>query len=239
MNIDHEYIEEHHVAQRYLMGMLSPADEQAFEEHFLTCSECLKRLRLAESMQRGLKAVAVEEMAARTVATVAATSWWRRIGRLGRGSLLAALLVALVVPLTRLHQRTVGLERDLQVAESRLVEQGESTTAEPASIVQLVSLSPVRSAGDTAAVNIHRDPQARYVVFLVDVMTEHSSYRVRLLSENGEVMWHSEAMAAGDGTLKISVRASFLVVGNQTIEVDGVLPDGSETLVARHILSVL
>ena len=56
--LDHATIEEEQIAERYVMGKLPPDEATLFEEHYLSCPECLDRLELAESMERGFKRAA-------------------------------------------------------------------------------------------------------------------------------------------------------------------------------------
>lgn len=46
--MDHAYIEDQRVAERYLLKDLTDRDRVAFEAHFPDCPECLDRLALAE-----------------------------------------------------------------------------------------------------------------------------------------------------------------------------------------------
>ena len=45
--MDHRYIEEHSVAERYLDNQLGPRDRAAFEAHLVDCQECMDRPLLA------------------------------------------------------------------------------------------------------------------------------------------------------------------------------------------------
>lgn len=46
--LDHQYIEAHDIADRYLKRTLPDSERQRFEEHFADCPECLDRIALAE-----------------------------------------------------------------------------------------------------------------------------------------------------------------------------------------------
>jgi anti-sigma factor RsiW len=46
--MDHRYIDEHSVAERYLGRELSAEEREAFEAHVVDCQECTDRLMLAE-----------------------------------------------------------------------------------------------------------------------------------------------------------------------------------------------
>ena len=55
--MDHDYIAEGGLVERYHQGSLPPDEEARFEEHFVGCPECTEQLELARGFQRGLKAV--------------------------------------------------------------------------------------------------------------------------------------------------------------------------------------
>jgi anti-sigma factor RsiW len=56
--MDHGYIEENNVADRYLMGKLSAEERARFEEHFVDCAQCLDRLETTEGIRAALRTVA-------------------------------------------------------------------------------------------------------------------------------------------------------------------------------------
>lgn len=45
--MDHRYIDEHSVAERYVGHALTPAERAAFEAHLVDCQECTDRVLLA------------------------------------------------------------------------------------------------------------------------------------------------------------------------------------------------
>src|ERR1700681_3186894 len=67
LRMDHTEIDEHQVAERYLLGVLPPAEAARFEEHSMACPECLERLETAEKLRLGLRAVAARDIAAEAV----------------------------------------------------------------------------------------------------------------------------------------------------------------------------
>ncbi len=109
--MDHIYVEENQIADRYVMGTL-PADEaERFENHYLSCPECLDRLELAESVQRGFKRMAGQDAVVRQLAVVA---WLARLGRMGQ---LLVLLAFVLLPAAN----PAGLEvhSAVQLAQAR------------------------------------------------------------------------------------------------------------------------
>ena len=79
--MEHSYIEERRVIDRYLMKQLPHDEEIRFEDHYVHCQECLDRLELAEKLQRGFKRAAAGD-----AAKVAAA---QRLGILARLAALA------------------------------------------------------------------------------------------------------------------------------------------------------
>src|SRR6185295_14428367 len=117
--MDHTYIDEQHVVDRYVRGTL-PAEEAArFEEHYLSCQDCLDQLDLAESMKRGFQRAAGQD-AARVVASrqLAFVAWLARLGRSRQAAVLAmTLLVAALLP-WGLAQRKIA-DRDRELTQTR------------------------------------------------------------------------------------------------------------------------
>ena len=51
VHLDHPYIEEHHLAERFVDGSLSPRERKLFEQHYVDCQECMDRVALAQIFQ--------------------------------------------------------------------------------------------------------------------------------------------------------------------------------------------
>ncbi len=73
--MDHTYIDEHLVLDRYLQGELQPEDAVRFEQHFLDCKRCLDRLELYEKLQQGVKTSA--RSGASPVGTAGRVIFWK------------------------------------------------------------------------------------------------------------------------------------------------------------------
>lgn len=93
--VDHRYIEEADVSDRYLLGKLPPEEQERFEEHFVDCAECLDRLETTRRFRRALK-IAVAEEAARSRAYVRVGLLAALIGR-NRRQRAARLVFTLLV----------------------------------------------------------------------------------------------------------------------------------------------
>src|SRR5260370_5115039 len=55
--MDHDYIEEQGIGERYLSGRLSSEEEQAFELHLMDCKACVERVEEFDGLRAGLRKV--------------------------------------------------------------------------------------------------------------------------------------------------------------------------------------
>jgi anti-sigma factor RsiW len=96
--MDHATIEEQQIVDRYVAGTLPPDEMERFENHYLSCPECLDRLALAESMQRGFKRMAGQDAAVlATARQLAVVAWLARLGRSRQMAVLAVTLLVLAI----------------------------------------------------------------------------------------------------------------------------------------------
>jgi hypothetical protein len=119
--MDHPYIDEQQVAERFLMGRLTPEEADLFAAHSLACAECLERLELAESLQRGLRHFAVREAEQRVeLARAGVLAALVRFSRSRQAGWLAALglLCAVLLPGGLLLRRVGELDRELGQARA-------------------------------------------------------------------------------------------------------------------------
>ena len=125
--MDHDYIADNGLVERYHQGSLPPDEEARFEEHFLGCPECTEQLELARGFQRGLKTMVAEDVAqaaaVQAVVRAGLFAWLARRGRLAQwGLALGALLV--VFGLGALHslwprEEATSLEESLAALLAR------------------------------------------------------------------------------------------------------------------------
>ena len=92
--MDHRYIDEHEVAERYLEHALPHEEHEAFEAHVVDCEECADRLLLAQ--------IFLERKATQAAAPPSMPKRAQFVARLAPWQLLilaiAAALLLLAVP---------------------------------------------------------------------------------------------------------------------------------------------
>ncbi|MEA2561585.1 MAG: hypothetical protein QOH06_3089 [Acidobacteriota bacterium] len=158
--MNHTEIEERQIAELYLMGKLPPEEAATFEEHYLSCQECLDRLEVAESMERGFKRAAGQD-AARVAATrqIAVLAWLSRLGRSRQMAILAmAVLVVAVLP-GLLGLREVR-ERERELAATRSVLEQERQKSAVGSRTE-AEAQRLQSELEASRNDLERERQAR------------------------------------------------------------------------------
>ncbi|HKI01237.1 MAG TPA: zf-HC2 domain-containing protein [Thermoanaerobaculia bacterium] len=134
--MDHDYIETNDIADRYLLGRLTPEEADRFEEHYLSCQECLGRLDRAERFQRGLKRAAAEDAA--RMAAVRQAGFFAVLARLGRsrqaGLAMAAALIVLILPAMMAYREFGRLGRQLDQANEALSAREQQVVPPAASV---------------------------------------------------------------------------------------------------------
>lgn len=131
--MDHEQIAEQNVIERYLLGKLTPEEEERFEEHLLECQDCRQQVEWEEDFQNSLHTVAADEAARAAVVRVGLLAWLAR-HRAAGWLLAAAVLLVLAFPiagLLREQQRLKGELARLQAAPTQPPPQVAATPAPP------------------------------------------------------------------------------------------------------------
>jgi hypothetical protein len=259
--MDHTYIDDHQIPERYLMGRLDPEEREAFEEHTMVCAECLERLELAAGLRSGL-----QQTAALAVVRTGLLAALARLGR-SRGMALAFTVLLLVALLpsglllrqVREHARAAHpapdprKEAELQSARQALADQRLQTAREreerdrlqgelsralrPQANTPILTLAPERSAPGprppAQRLELPRTPG--WIVLALDLeAAEYPRYQVRLRGPGGALLWQGDGFEPDpQGTLTLSLPSTLLQPGDLTVEVDG-LPAKGKPVRAAH-----
>lgn len=210
--MDHDFIEQHQIVDRYLMGRLPEEESARFEEHYLHCQACLDALEVAEKLRAGLQRTAAAD-AARSVQGLAVIAWLARLGRSRQIATLAgAFLVAALLPATFLY-RELARERQPHVN------------------VMSVSLDRVRDATAEPPVRFPLRPPDEWIQFSLPLTyPDQPRYRVVLIGPSDEEIWRDEGFVPDvDNYLRLSFPARRLAAGDYRFRVEG-LPEGQDAV---------
>jgi hypothetical protein len=103
--MDHKYIHEFDLVERYLIGRLGTEEASRFEEHFVDCPECVDHLKYTKALMEGLRIEGVSG-AQSPYDAVLKTSRSRRAGVLAiaAGLVLLVAFAGLIVMFTQLRR---------------------------------------------------------------------------------------------------------------------------------------
>jgi hypothetical protein len=115
--MEHSYIEEHNIAERYRLDKLLPEERTLFEEHLKNCVQCVNLLEVIDGLRMGLQIVAAKEVSRRRAyAGVGLLAWAARLSRARQAVLLAGVILLIALPILEWSRARRELVRATQTA---------------------------------------------------------------------------------------------------------------------------
>jgi hypothetical protein len=115
--MEHSYIEEHNIAERYRLDKLLPEERTLFEEHLKNCVQCVNLLEVIDGLRMGLQIVAAKEVSRRRAyAGVGLLAWAVRLNRARQAVLLAGVILLIALPILEWSRARRELVRATQTA---------------------------------------------------------------------------------------------------------------------------
>ena len=112
--MEHSYIEEHNIADCYLLGKLSTEERIQFEAHCEDCMQCSDQLEAIDGLRTGLRIVAGEEVWRPRVRVKAGTfARGLRLSRASQVALLVGAILLIALPMGALILEWSRSRRDL------------------------------------------------------------------------------------------------------------------------------
>lgn len=213
--MEHNQALETHAADLYVLGELSDADAEAFEEHFFDCVECADEVRLGRQFLDGGRDMIREDEAANEAAKVVPiasrkrASVWMPVA--------AAAVLAILIGTPVLLQRTRG----------PIMEVGHGHP---------LTLSEMRSAAPPDAVTV-RDGELTVLYVEIAAQGRYARYEVRLLDAKGKQL-DSRPVSTEEAKDMIPLGFRGLDAGTYELVVVGVGPAGQYAEVTRAQFTV-
>jgi hypothetical protein len=121
--MEHSYIEEHNIADCYLLGKLSDEERIRFEEHCENCMQCSDQLEAIDGLRTGLRIVAGEEVwRPRASLKAGASARGPRLSRASQVALLAGAILLIALPMGLLTLEWSRYRRDLAQVTQNVAE---------------------------------------------------------------------------------------------------------------------
>jgi hypothetical protein len=206
--MDHDYIDEHGLVERYVKRRLEPQLEQAFEIHLLDCPRCIDAIETAEFLEAGLRdGLAADPPAAVPPRRARPLTWLADAFLQRPGLALAALLVIAIGPAALVL---------------RMTPTGEGS---PAAMVRgdaaILALAPVRSASIAPPYRLTLGETPFPVVLLLEVEPDScEQFAVTLSGPDDVTVWHGEDLVLGTyDTIPLIIDSGLLQPGDYRVEV--------------------
>jgi tetrahydromethanopterin S-methyltransferase subunit F len=251
--MDHREIEDRNIPDLYLMNKLSSEARLQFEEHFISCPECLSRLEMTEDLRTALK----NELIARpTTIHSARRSPFRTYGfALAAAAILISLGLLAVLAFrtwSEEQRQSAELRNRLAVATASLEQERNKSAqlnTQIAALAQQQGTVPVfplvitRGASDTpgSALNSIVLPQAGWIIFLLDLpdVPRIETYKAVVRDSKGILVSDISGLkSTSRDTLAISVLSSLFMPGDYVISLEG-LTSGRYMQLVSYSLHVL
>jgi hypothetical protein len=233
--MDHAYIEGNGLVESYHRGLLDPEEEARFEEHFAACPQCVEQLELARGFQRGLKAMAAEDLErTRAAVAIGIFAWLARRGRAAQwGLALAALLVAAALPVLWMaggaRQQDAerrALQAHVAAGEQSRRELAGRLAASEARLAQAKPPAPAASADHPRGLAA---PLTNTPVFLLSLLRGDEGKPAAIdLARTGDALALAVDVGAGAGFS--SYRATILRGSDTVFSQAGLKPNALEAL---------
>jgi hypothetical protein len=203
----HDLATQNQTAARYLLGELSTAERDEFEEHYFDCTDCAREVRTAAVLRANTKAVLKEGCVPAAQAAAAGESWWRRLFTF-RGPVLAPYGAVAALAVVTAYQGAVVIP-NLRAA------------SEPQLLVSAALRPTVR--GSDLTITVPSDARFFEVTFDVESPTPVAAYECAIVRGNGSPMFAVKAPAgsAGPATLNLLLPAARFQTGEYAVVLRG------------------
>jgi hypothetical protein len=208
--MNRQYIREHGVMERYLAGVLSAEEEQAFEEAYLEDTELLEELHAAERLREGLREL---DTAGRLERSRPRPRWLRAVASPQYAAAASVLLVVTLAFSTVLYRENRELRQQDFAANT--------------AITHLIPLESVRGGATRST----PEPAANeWIVLLVDGgPASYDVYRAAVIRRQdgaAEEVWSGTGlMPTLGGAVAIGLPGRLLRPGDYEVRVEGRMAD--------------
>lgn len=210
--MEHQEAQRTQAAERYLLGELSAAERDEFEEHYFTCAECAEEVKAGAVFRANATAVLADEAQKSTEVHVRPAAGWLAWLRL-RPAFSAAWGAACVLFAgVAVYQTAFVVPRlNVQLAEARAPQVFHDAVLRPLSRGENPVLRLART-GEYAALTVHLAPQG-----------EFASFQAQILNETGAVLYSIDAAppAVPGDPLQFLVHSSSVPPGTYTLVLFG------------------
>ena len=259
--MDHKYIDDFDIVDRYLMGRLAAEETSEFEEHFVDCEHCVDRLKIIKAFIEELRLVEIDQ-AEEVVARISGGSWYKRRKALalvaGFISLIALAGVVFAFNQARRYEEerqssaiaesgNHEKERELTEQVSQLKKQFEvarKQAAESSDEINVPILTPISTRASEAlpSSNILALPSSP-ISFLISVALEgetgYRNYRMTIRDSEHQLILNRSGLTRNSiNSVSVLLNSRRFQPGDYLLTLESVAPHGSPRLVGQYSFRV-
>ncbi|WP_348264810.1 zf-HC2 domain-containing protein [Telmatobacter sp. DSM 110680] len=219
------------VAERYLLGELSPEQRDAFEEHAFDCSECSLELRAGAAFIDAAKV----ELPKLTPASPAPSVPYSPRPDRKRINWQSWLRPAFAIPAFAALLAVVGYQNLSTIPSLRMA------ATQPSLLPSTAFHAGTRGAAHT---QVQAD-RTQGAVLSIELPQDSgvATYSFTLYDPQGKQLWTrtltaAKAGASGDGIVSLVIPGIGLTQGSYTLAIAGIDPQGTRTEIDRHALDI-
>jgi len=204
--MDHAEAEKGYAVEQYLLGQLSEAEQDRFEEHFFSCQTCAEDVKAGTAFLANLRSVFAERDA---FPVQPPRKWWQFTWldqSLAPASALAACGVLASI---------IGYQNAIQIPGLRT----QVEDNRPA--MSVAAPAPVSAERDGEPLTISKSSPVASVEVAHEWEEAYSGYRIELRRQGGSIVAGSD-LAATKGNVVVTLRTSEFEPGRYTLSIFGV-----------------
>jgi hypothetical protein len=237
--MDHSYIDENNLIDRYVRGTMPSPDRAAFEEHFLDCPQCLDQIEVARSLRTAIRAAAADQGPALSQTppqrSITRWRWWAATATAFLG-LMTVTSFLFYQQLDRSRQQ-VGQIRTASSREIETMRHAFENAQQSPPAVYVLNRS--RGAAPARTISLANSPQ--WIVFTTEADTsQFASYAAVLRDQSGTQVWQANNLQpASPDALSVSIPSTVLSSQRHTLVFQGRDARGSLVEIASFALQVV
>jgi len=214
--MDHDYIEEQGIADRYLSGRLSSEEEQAFELHLMDCKACVERVEEFDGLRAGLRKV----RATARRGPVPILAWPKLAIAAGLGFVVAAVPAYLLL-------QDLTKTRQALTAERARPEVARTAPNPDLAAAQFHRFEIVRGEQADNLVVLSSQPAPIVIAMRLDAPADAVSYRATISTAGGsQVAQKNDLALSGPNNLVLTFPSSLLSPGDYFLKIESLSRSG-------------
>lgn len=207
--MDHRYIEENNLVERYVLGRLPVEEQIRFEEHFADCEACVSELELADDFGATLRATVADD--AHRVVQAGRMALIARWFRGPRAAMFSGLLVLVaLLPSLWLMSENRRLAGDIE------------TLGQPRAGIPSFLLTTTRDVDGAAAPLLSVPAGESWLTLAIEVGETSARYDATLFDAEGGVLWSDRTLEPNLwSVLQMTFPVRLLPAGEYRLELVG------------------